>query len=48
VHHVVVGTAIQNGNVLAHTLLGLERANYRSANTLSVLMEHSPTTVTQE
>jgi len=48
VHHVVVGKAIQNGNVLAHTHLGLERANYWAANKLSVLVEHSPTTVTQE
>ncbi|MBG6059802.1 ParB family chromosome partitioning protein [Cryobacterium sp. MP_M5] len=43
VHHGVVGKAIQNGNVLAHTLLGLERANYWSADKLSALVDHSPT-----
>ena len=43
VQHGVVGKAIQNGNVLAHTLLGLERANYWSADKLSALVEHSPT-----
>ncbi|TFC83397.1 ParB/RepB/Spo0J family partition protein [Cryobacterium cheniae] len=43
VHHSVVGKANQNGNVLAHTLLGLERANYWSADKLSALVEHSPT-----
>ncbi|TFC94385.1 ParB/RepB/Spo0J family partition protein [Cryobacterium sinapicolor] len=43
VHHAVVGKALQNGNVLAHTLLGLERANFWSADTLSALVEHSPT-----
>lgn len=29
--------------MLAHTLLGLERANYWSADKLSALVEHSPT-----
>ena len=43
VHHGVVGKAIQNGNVLAHTLLGLERAHYFSPDKLSALVEHFPT-----
>ncbi|TFC85510.1 ParB/RepB/Spo0J family partition protein [Cryobacterium sp. TMT3-29-2] len=43
VHHAVVGKANQNGNVLAHTLLGLERAHYFSPDKLSALVEHSPT-----
>ncbi|POH62979.1 chromosome partitioning protein [Cryobacterium zongtaii] len=43
VHHSMVGKAIQNGNVLAHTLLGLKRADYWSRDKLSALVERSPT-----
>lgn len=43
VHHSMVGKAIQNGNVLAHTLLGMKRANYWDADKLAALVEKTPT-----
>ncbi len=41
-HHGIVGKAIQNGNVLAHTLLGFTRENYWAADTLTALVGQSP------
>jgi len=42
VHRREVGSAIGNGNTLAHTLLGIERGGYGAADKLAALVERSP------
>ncbi|MGV8970698.1 MAG: ParB/RepB/Spo0J family partition protein [Rhodoglobus sp.] len=41
-HSRAVGTAVTGGNVLAHTLLGIERANSWEGGKLAAVVEHSP------
>jgi ParB family chromosome partitioning protein len=41
-HRRDVGTAITNGNALAHTLLSVTREGYWAADRLAVLVEQSP------
>ena len=43
VHRAAVGSAVTNGSVLAHVLLGIERGGYWDADKLAALVEHSPT-----
>jgi ParB family chromosome partitioning protein len=45
VHRREVGSAVTNGNTLAHTLLGIERGGFWDADKLAALMEHSPAKV---
>jgi ParB family chromosome partitioning protein len=41
-HRRQVGSAVTNGNTLAHTLLGIERGGYYDADKLAAMIEHSP------
>ena len=43
VHRREVGSAVANGNTLAHILLGIERGGFFDADKLAALLEHSPT-----
>jgi len=43
VHRHEVGTAVANGNALAHTLLGITREGYWESDKLAALVEQSPT-----
>lgn len=43
VHRTAVGSAVTNGSVLAHVLLGIERGGYWDVDKLAALVEHSPT-----
>jgi ParB family chromosome partitioning protein len=45
VHRRDVGSAVTNGNTLAHTLLGIERGGFWDADKLAALIEHSPAKV---
>jgi ParB family chromosome partitioning protein len=45
VHRREVGSAVTNGNTLAHTLLGIERGGFYEADKLAALIEHSPAKV---
>jgi ParB family chromosome partitioning protein len=42
VHRRHVGSAVTNGNTLAHTLLGIERGGYYDADKLAAMIEYSP------
>ncbi|WP_104129579.1 ParB/RepB/Spo0J family partition protein [Cryobacterium sp. N21] len=42
VHRAAVGSAVTNGSVLAHVLLGIERGGYWDGDKLAALVEHSP------
>lgn len=42
-HHRAVGSAVSEGNTLAHTLLGIERAGYREGDKLAQIVEQNPT-----
>jgi ParB family chromosome partitioning protein len=42
IHRRHVGSAVTNGNTLAHTLLGIERGGYYEADKLAAMIEHSP------
>ena len=44
-HRRDVGTAITNGNALAHTLLSVTREGYWEADKLAALVEQSPTRI---
>lgn len=42
IHRRHVGSAVTNGNTLAHTLLGIERGGYYEADKLAAMIERSP------